>query len=309
LTARQAAVAALAILAVVASARPSAAQAWAPRPREGDVTFVVQAIDHLGRVFEDARFDCCETTNVALVIDASYGLTDRWSVSGTVPYVFAKYWAKDHPDSPPPPPWLTLAAADACRCLHSALQDFSFSAHYNVVRVRRTFSLMTSLTTGVPSHPYEYVGEAVAGFGLKELSLSADAGQQLNFLLPGLSIEGRYAYTFVQRVLDISHNRSNIALDTGYALPNGLAGHLILAWQRTYGGVSVVPDEISSRPELYTEFHRLLRDGYFHAGAGASYSLGNWDLSFSFLKTVSGDNTHDVHVYTLTAGRSFRLRR
>ena len=307
---RQAAAgAALVIVAMAADARPSAAQAWVPRSREGEVTFVVQTIDHLGRVFKDVRFDCCETTNVAVVVDATYGLSDRWSISAGVPYVFAKFWARAHPESPPPPEWLMLSPVDACRCVHSAFQDVSVGAHYNLVHVRHTFSLMTSVTAGVPSHAYEYVGEAVVGFGLRELSLSVDAGQQLNVLLPGLSVDGRYAYTFVQHVLDISHNRTNVALDTGYTLPNGLSGHLILAWQRTHGGVNILPDEIAGHPELYTEFHRLLRDDYFHAGAGASYTFRDWDLSFSFLKTVSGDNTHDVHAYTVTAGRSFRLRR
>lgn len=307
---RRAAAIALIILAIVASARPSAAQAWAPRTREGDVTFVVQTIDHLGRVFKDVRFDCCETTNVAVVVDAHYGLTDRWSFSLGLPYVFAKFWARDHPESPPPPPWLTLTSVDECRCLHSSFQDVSFGAHYNLFKVRRSFSLMTSVTTGLPSHAYQYAGEAVVGFDLKELSLSADAGQRFDFILPGLSIDGRYAYTLVEQVLDFSHNRSNVGLDVGYTFPTRLAGHVILAWQRTHGGVRV--DEIQDNlaaPALYTEFHRLLRDDYFHAGAGASYTWREWDMSFSFLKTISGDNTHDVHVYTVEAGRSFRVRR
>src|SRR5512140_3763249 len=122
---RRAAAGALVILAIVAGARPAAAQAWAPRTREGDVTVVVQTIDHLGRVFKDVRFDCCETTNVAVVVDAHYGLTDRWSFSLGLPYVFAKFWARDHPESPPPPPWLTLTSVDECRCLHSSFQDVS----------------------------------------------------------------------------------------------------------------------------------------------------------------------------------------
>jgi hypothetical protein len=213
---------------------------------------------------------------------------------------------------PNAPRWLTLSPADACRCVHSAFQDFSFGAHYNLVRVRRSFSLMTSVTTGIPSHAYDYVGEAVVGFDLKEVSLSADAAKQLDFLLPGLSIDGRYAYTFAERALDIGHDRSNIGLDTGYTLPNGLAGHMILSWQTTHGGLTIIPDDIQNNPAapaVYTEFHRLLQDNYFQGGAGASYTWKDWDLSFSFLKTISGNNTHDVHVYTVAAGRSFRLRR
>ena len=311
MTLRPAATGALTILAIVASTRPAAAQAWAPRAREGEVTFVVQTIDHFGRVFKDVRFECCDTTNVALVVDTSYGLTNRWSISAGLPYVFAKYSGED-PLPPDAPPWLTLSPADHCGCLHSSFQDVSFGAHYNLARVRRSFSLMTSVTTGVPSHGYQYIGEAVVGFDLKELGLSADASEQLDFLLPGLSIDGRYAYTFVERALDIRHDRSNFGLDTGYTLPNRLAAHLILSWQRTHGGLSIIPDEIQDHPAapaVYTEFHRLLRDNYFHAGAGASYTWREWDLSFSFQRTINGDNTHDVHVYTVEAGRSFRVRR
>jgi hypothetical protein len=134
----------------------------------------------------------------------------------------------------------------------------------------------------------------------------------MDFFLPGLSIDGRYGYTFVERARDIRHDRSNFGLDAGYALPQRFAGHVILSWQRTHGGLSVMPDEIEANPAgpaVYTEFHRLLRDNSFRAGAGGSYTWRDWDLSFSFLKTISGDNTHDVHVYTVQAGRSFRVRR
>lgn len=297
--------AALAIVAAVASARPAMAQAWAPRERQGDVTVVAQTIDHIGRVFGDVRVDCCGTTNVALVVDADYGVTDRWSISAALPYVFAKYRG-----GPPegPAAFLPYPTVDACHCLHGAFQDVAFGAHYNLFKVRRSFSLMTSLTTGLPSHAYVYAGEAVVGFGLKELGLSADAGQQLDFLVPGLSVDGHYGYTFAERVLGISHNRSNAVLDAGYAFPNRLAAHMILSVQRTHGGLRF-PDDVEPFPERYTEFHRLLHDNYFQAGAGVSYTWRDWDVSFSFLKTVSGDNTHDVHVYTASSSRSFRLRR
>jgi hypothetical protein len=317
-TAARAIVFTLVVLAGAASARSAAAQAWAPRAREGDVTFVVQTIDHIGRISTDYWFDCCVTTNVAFVVDAHYGVTDRLSISAGVPYVFAKFSGKDptKPAPPPPPAWYTPVAVDTCKCLHSSFQDVSVGAHYNLFKVRRSFSLTTSVTTGMPSHAYQYVGEAVVGFGLKELSLSADAGQRLDFLLPGLSIDGRYAYSLVEQVLDMSHNRSNIGLDAGYTLPKRLVGHVILSWQRTHGGLSilkngdlVMPDGTAAPPEAYTEFHRLLQDNYFQAGGGASYGWREWEVSFSFLKTVSGYNTHNVHVYTMSASRSFRLSR
>jgi len=301
----RASLAALVVLTVAATARPADAQAWAPRAGEGDVTFVTQVIDHVGRVAGDIRFDCCDTTNVAIVVDADYGLTGRWSVSASVPYVFATYRG-----GPPvgPAGFLPYPAVDSCHCLHSAVQDVQLGSHYNLVKVRRSFSLMTSAAVGIPSHNYDYAGEAVIGFGLKELGLGVDAGAQLTFIAPGLSIEGHYGYTIVERALDISHNRSNARVEAGYTFPNRLGGHVILSGQRTYDGLRF-PDDVEPFPERYTEFHRLLRDNYFQAGGGVSYAWRDWELSLSFLRTVSGTNTHDVHVYSATAGRSFRIRR
>jgi hypothetical protein len=295
---------ALVILGLATSGRPAAAQAWAPREHQGGVTFVTQMIDHIGRIDGDLRLDCCGTTNVAIDVDVDYGLSDRWSVSASLPYVFAKYRG-----GPPPQPasFLPYPAIDSCHCLHSSFQDVELGSHYNLLRVRRSFSLMTSLSFGTPTHNYDYAGEAVVGFGLKELGLAADAGQ-LHFIVPGLSVDGHYGYTIVERVLGISHNRSNARFTASYTLPNRLAGHLILSGQRTYGGLRF-PFDVEPFPERYTEFHRLLRDNYFQAGAGISYAWRDWDLSLSILKTVSGSNTHDVHVYTVTAGRSFRIRR
>lgn len=297
--------AALTLLTIGTSASPAGAQAWAPLPRQGDVTFVTQMIDHIGRIDGDIRFDCCETTNVAIAVDVDYGLSRRWSVSASLPYVFAKYRG-----GPPrgPAGFLPYPAVDACHCVHGAFQDLGLGAHYNLVRVRRSFSLMTSAAVGQPTHNYDYAGEAVIGFGLTELGLSADAGQRLDVIAPGLSVDGHYGYTIVERALGISHNRTNARLHAGYVFPAGIGGHLILSWQRTHGGLRF-PFDIEPFPERYTEFHRLLQDNYFQAGAGASYTWRDWDVSLSFLKAVSGTNTHNVHVYTATAGRSFRLRR
>jgi hypothetical protein len=302
---RRAALAALALIALGASARPATAQAWAPRAGQGGVTFITQMIDHVGRIDGDNRVACCGTTNVAVGVDVDYGFNDRWSVSATLPYVFAKYRG-----GPPKgrSAFLPYAAVDSCHCVNSAIQDVAVSSRYNLLRVRRSFSLMTSATVGIPTSNYDYAGEAVVGFGLRELTLAADAGQQLRFLSRPLTVEGHYGYTIVERVLDISHNRSNALIQAGYDFPKRLGGHVILSWQRTHGGLRF-PIDVEPYPERYTEFHRLLQDNYFQAGGGVSYEWGGWEWSMWFLRAVSGTNTHDVHVYTVTVGRPFRIPR
>ena len=292
----------LAVLSLVTGVRAASAQAWSPRQGQGGVTFAAQTIDHVGRMTDDGtRFACCGTTNVALYVEFDYGLTNRFSISGSMPYVFAKYRGEAFPVD-----FVPYTEIDSCHCVHSSFQDFGFAARYNLLRVRRSSSVTAAVSFGTPSHGYEYAAEAVVGFGLKEMGFGVDAAHRFDRFVPGLSLEGHYLYSLVERSLDIRHDRSNARLEPGYDFGSHLSAHMILSWQRTHGGVRF-PD-VEPVPELHTEFHRLLQDNYFQAGAGASYLWGKWDLSAAFLRTVSGTNSHDVHVYTVSASRSFRLR-
>jgi hypothetical protein len=296
----------IAFLGLAGGARPATAQAWVSSAGQGSVTFVTQMIDHVGRLVDDGtRIACCGTTNVALDVEVDYSLTDRWSISAGLPYIFAKYRG-EAPDTVAA--FLPYLAVDACHCVHSTFQDVGFTAHYNLVNVHRAFMLTPSVSLGVPSHAYDHVGEAVVGFGLKELGIGADVGQRLDAILPGLSVEGRYTYTLVPRVLDIPHNRSNAVVQGGFAFTRHLSGHAILSWQRTHGGLRF-PADVQPFPERYSEFHRLLQDNYLQAGGAASYSWHQWDVSASFLRAVRGTNSHDVHVYSVNLGWSFEAGR
>jgi hypothetical protein len=296
----------LAALILVTGVRSVSAQAWSPRQGQGAVTFAAQTIDHVGRMVDDGtRVACCGTTNVTVYVEFDYGLTNRFSISGGMPYGFAKYRG----DAPAgPAAFLPYPELDSCHCVHSSFQDFGFAARYNVLRVRRSSSVTATASFGTPSHAYEYAAEAAVGFGLKELGFGVDAAQRFDRVIPGLSLEGHYLYSVVQRSLDIRHDRSNARLEPGYDFGSHLSAHMVLSWQRTHGGLRF-PGDVEPYPARYEEFHRLLQDNYFQAGAGASYLWRGWDLSAVFLRTVSGTNTHDVHVYAVSAGRSFRLQR
>ena len=300
---RVAAVAGVAMVLVVMRATTASAQAAVPPARTGSVTFVSQAIDHIGRLLDDgSRISGFRTMNLALDVEVEYGITDRLAISGGVPYVFAKYLGG------PPPPFLPYTPADTCHCLHRGWQDVGLGLRYNLVNVHRTFMLTPSVSVGVPSHAYNYVGEAVIGFDLKDVSLGADASQRLDAIAPGLSLQARYDYTVVQRVLGIAHNRSNGTLEGDLSLTRHVSARGILNWQRTHGGLRIPAhpsdiggptDEVTPFPDRLVEFHRLLRDNYLQAGAGVSYSGRNWDASASFLTAVKGTNSHLVHVFTV----------
>lgn len=291
-----------ALVALVASARPVAAQqAWGLPAGVGSVTFVSQTIDHVGRLTDDgSRLAVGQFTDVGLDVDVDYAFTDRWSISVGFPYIFTKYRGGV------PPAFLPYLPVDSCQCWHSGWQDVAFTTRYNLINLNRVFVLTPSVSVGVPSHDYDYVGEAVIGRRLKEVRIAADVGQRLDAILPGLSVQGQYSYGVVERVLDIPNNRSNASAEGAFSFTRHLSARGILRWQRTHGGLRF-PFEVEGFPDRIVEFHRMLRDNYFQAGGGMSYSWRHWDLSASYLVTASGTNSHDVNVLTVDLGWLFEV--
>ena len=299
------------VTTIFANARPVGAQAWVLPAREGEVTFVFQEIDHVGRMTNDgSRKAVGKAINFAIDVELDYAFTERFSISTTLPYIFSKYT-----DPSPPPPTcfpgygcLPFPEIDACRCWQSSFADVGLTARYNVVNHNRVFMLTPSVAFGVPSHDYEYVGEAVVGRQLNEFRFGVDAGQRLDSLLSGLSVQAGYRYSIVEQSLDVPNNRSNGLAQVALAFPSGLSTRAVVSWQRTHGGLRMPADVFDpADPERQTEFHRMLRDNYLHLGAGVSYAWSAWDISGSFLLTARGSNSHDIRVYSVTVGRSFEI--
>src|SRR5262249_1537210 len=160
-------------------------------------------------------------------------------------------------------PFITFTAVDACRCWSGAFADFGLTSRVNVVNRGDAFMLTPFVSIGIPSHAYEYVGDAVPGRGLKELRLGASAGPRLDRMMNGLSVQATYQYSVVERVLNVPNNRSNGSLQASKAFQSGFSISGIANWQRTHGGLRLPVDvRDAGIPERHTEFHRMLRDNY-----------------------------------------------
>ena len=70
-----------------------------------------------------------------------------------------------------------------------------------------------------PSHDYTYFAHAGFGRDLNEVQIGASAAKLFEKGIPGLIIQARYAYGFVQQVVDISHNRSLMSLEGAFRHP------------------------------------------------------------------------------------------
>ena len=167
----------------------------------------------------------------------------------------------------------------------------------------------------MPSHDYEFRGEAVVGQRLKEVRVSVDAGQRLAAISPNLYIQGRYSYAFVERVLDdVPNNRSNGTVEGGFLITRRLAVRGLLLWQRVHGGLRFggadleFPGDVNT-PERMFHHDRLLRDNNWRLGAGVTYSLRQMDVFASYIEFVHGTDSHAGRAFTTGVSWPFELGR
>jgi hypothetical protein len=241
-----------------------------------------------------------------MYVEGEYAFTDRVSASLGLPWISARYLG---PGSTP----FNFLPVDHCFCWHGGWQDLGLTARYNLVN--GTLAVTPSVSAGLPSHDYNYRGEAVVGRHLTELRLAVDVGRRLDAISRRLSVQGRYSYAFVEKVLDVPNNRSNASVEGGFLLSRKLSIRGLASWQRTHGGLRAgslppsvfpVPGDITT-PELIAQHDRLLRDNNWHAGGGVSYSLARMDLFASYISFVGGTDTHAGHAFTTGISWPFEL--
>lgn len=298
---------ALAVLAV--SATTAFAQAWAPSAGLGSITVAVQNLHYSGhRLTDGTFFPVGASVHDFVDIEGDYAFTDRLSVTVDIPFVFARYV-----DANPLPPFVPFLPVDECRCWQTGWQDLGFAARYNILN--GAFALTPSLSVGMPSHEYNFQGEAALGQRLKELRVAVDVGQRLDAISQRLSVQGRYAYAFVERVIDVPNNRSNAALEGEFLITRRFSARGLLSWQRVHGGLRLgspsgdpflPPGEIDS-PERLVEHDRLLRDNFFRLGGGIAYSMQKVDLFASYVELLRGTDTHGGRGITFGVSWPFEL--
>lgn len=262
------------------------------------MTLTLERTEHEGHYLDNGdRLQKGGSHATALAIDLDYSVTDRLAVNAWVPYVFSK-------NGPDP------SLACLCRTgiddgsYHSTLQDFRFGARYNVAMQPVVFTPYVLLR--IPSHHYATAFEAAPGRDLRETQVGFATAKVFSPLV----VSGQYGYTFSEKLLGVSSNRSNADLDAGWFPTPALNLHAFVNWQNTYGGLTTnFVLNFGNRalyPELYQFHDGLLRDDYWRGGIGAGYALSERTTVFASLATtISGTNSHFGYFYTVGVTRSF----
>ena len=195
---------------------------------------------------------------------------------------------------------MQLGPLDEDRKYHADFQDFRFELAWNVVP--GDFAVTPFVGIGLPSHEYEYKGEAVPGKGLREVYVGAAAGRSLSPFLPRAYLHARYAYAFVETVdVDVDKlDRSNLDTELGYEVAPRLLVRALARWQVTHGGLDL--EDMRHHPDFFRSHDRAARTNYFNLGLGASFALGaSWDVYAIFIKTLSGENAHQSRSLSIGA--------
>jgi hypothetical protein len=280
------------------SSAPASAQAWLPAQGDGAVSIVYQDLfDKYHHTPGVGKVDNGPTTSRSMLIDVTYGVTDKLAVSFGIPWVAAKYVGPaPHPLvdlSGPVPVFFGKTALDN-GAYHGTWQDVRFDVRYNVTR--RGMVLTPFIGTSAPTHAYTTLAHAAPGTRLKQMQVGVAGAKMLEAGLPGLFIQGRYAYGITEKVLDISHNRSNVDLEVGYFLTPKLRFMALGAGQLSHGGIDMVNNPRANLPPLHFLHHdQITRINYLNLGGGAAYSISERiDVFGSLIRTVAARNGHLV---------------
>lgn len=280
-------------LAVI-SAAPALAQAWlSPK---GEASFSVGYGDvfvnkhYLGTSANpgdniENDFGHIRSQNFEVVL--GYGLSDRFAVSFALPYILAKYYGTAGQNFFPH----TISIDDGQ--YHGTFQDYKFSLNYQALR--GPVAVAPFAAAVIPSHSYTYFAHSAVGRDLHEYIVGSSFGARLDQVLPGSYAELTYSYAFVEKVLGVHHDRSNVFLELGYFLTPSLSLRGIGTAFYTHGGLVFQAADQLPPPEVFLHHDQIAHESGIDVGGGLSYVLtGTTEVYASYLTQVQGRGGHKI---------------
>jgi hypothetical protein len=242
----------------------AAAQDAVPSQGDGTVSVTYQNyhqtghFDHAGQKNTNGP-----TQSHALITQLDVGITDAIGLNVTLPFIASKYTG---------PPFYYV---EGNLTFPGPLDDHTYHATFQDLRVEARRMLLTGPVTmvpfvsvSVPTHAYETVGEAVPGRHRRELQVGVAATADLDAVLAGTYVHGRYAYAALERVNGFPHTRSNIDVEAGHDITSHIGVRFLIGWQIAHTGPTIaelIPD--------WVNHDRFINSNFLSLGGGASLSL------------------------------------
>jgi hypothetical protein len=264
------------------------AQAWLPP--KGEATFGIEYENAYTRYHlfsEGERFDAGRVRMSTVFFSLAYSFTDRLAVGASVPYTSARYDGTV---------FHSLPADDGN--YHGGFTDLRLGLHYNLLREPAVVTPF--LTAIIPMRDYPTFAHAAPSSGLEQYILGVAVGRRLDPILEAGFAQLSYSYAFVEKVLGVSHDRSNLDLEIGYFFTSSLGISATASYQKTPGGVELplpgTPAARAFRNSPYFVHHdQLARSDFLNVGGVVSYAVtGTVDVFATYQSMVWGKNVHDL---------------
>jgi len=270
------------VVGAIAPAGIAQAQTWLPSRGEGTVSVLFSNTVSQDHYLPDRRYDLGQIDANTLLVDLTYGLTDRFTVTVGMPVVASRYLGS-FPHRP-----VTLDDG----AWHMTGQDVRFGVRYNALDGPMVLTMFAG--TSVPSTDYEYYAHAAPGRRLREAIVGLSAGHL--FAKQGIVLQGSYGITFSESELDIPRRFSLLSFETAYFVTPALRLIAITSSRLGHTGIQLTPTSgLELPPEVFRHHDQIARESYLNLGGAAALSLSDSiDLFGGFTTTVWGRNTHAV---------------
>ncbi len=290
----------LALILTGLTATPALPQAWLPS--QGEVYASVVFSDSFVNQHDlsGVRSPGSDINTQSTLFDVTYGVLDDLAVTVSLPIVRARFISLGTPPHP--------TIQDDGR-YHTTATDLRFDIRYNAFNKRSTV-VTPFITTVTPSHEYQYFAHAAAGRRVHEVQVGTYVGTTLDALLPGMFVQGRYAYGIQEQFLDISHNRSLYSIESGYFLSPDLRVFGMMTGQHTHGGVNLTPtSRLTWSDAMWQNHDRITKEHFMNLGGGVGWSVNDTvDVFGSYSKAIAAKNTHVLN-HAVIFGASVRVRK
>ncbi|HEX9186648.1 MAG TPA: hypothetical protein VGB87_06240 [Vicinamibacteria bacterium] len=276
----------LAVAGTALAATPTAhaQQAWLPPKGEASLSLGFAHI--LATEHRNDRGDSVTPGDMIwnnVVSDLSYGVTDRLAVRLNVPFVTSRYGGA-FPHRPVP----ERENLDDGNW-HHTFQDLLTEVRFRATRGPLVLTPFAAMI--VPTHYYEYYGHGAAGRKLVEGQVGVVAGRLLDPFLPNAYVQVRYVLGIPEKVLGVSHNRSQLSFDVGYLLGSAFSVRAFGTWQKTHGGWRAPIDFPAPTSSEFRVHDQVGRADYLRLGGAVSYSItGSLDVNVSGYGTLAAKN-------------------
>ena len=275
---------------------PGVAEAQAWLPEKGSFSLSLDYSDILNKKHYNPagrEVDVGHTGLEILSISASYSPADRVLVNASLPYVKGRYRGAGgggHDTEIDDGTW------------HQTVTDLQLSVHYQVADGPVAFA--PYLGAVIPTHDYVTFGHSAPGRGLDEYWIGFYAAASLNEWIPRTYVQLRGNYAFVEKVLGISHDRSNATLEIGHFLTDSWSARMIVSEQWTHGGIDV-PVPLTS--PLFPVHDRLAAEEFVNVGAGVSWTVSDRVGVYGlYMRSIEGTNAHKVD-HRVSLGMSYSV--